>query len=99
MAPEQARGERSIGPHTDVYALGAVLYNMLTGRAPFIGPTPLETIQQVVAEDPVPPSRLQPKLDRDLETICMKCLEKEPIRRYETAADLADDLQRVREGK
>ena len=99
MAPEQALGEKSIGPHTDVYALGATLYAMLTGRAPFVGPTPIETIQQVVAEDPVPPSRLQPGLDRDLETICLKCLEKDPTARYSSAAELADELQRVCESK
>ncbi len=99
MAPEQARGEKLIGPRTDVYALGAILYNMLTGRAPFVAPTPIETIQQVVSEDPVPPSRLQSNLDRDLETICLKCLDKEPNRRYANAADLADELQRVQQGK
>jgi WD40 repeat protein len=95
MAPEQAAGKgKDVGPSTDVYALGAILYEALTGRAPFQADTPLETLQQVVAEEPVLPSRLRPKLPRDLETICLKCLQKEPARRYATAAALADDLQR-----
>ncbi len=99
MAPEQARGEKSVGPHSDVYSLGAILYCVLTGRAPFVGPTPFETIRQVVAEDPVPPSRLQPKMNRDLETICLRALEKDVSKRYQTAEELADELQRVVEGQ
>ncbi len=95
MAPEQAEGKiRELGPGVDIYALGSVLYHALTGRPPFLGETVLDTLQQVKNDDPLPPSRLQPKVPQDLETICLKCLQKEPRKRYETAKELADDLQR-----
>jgi WD40 repeat protein len=100
MAPEQAAGQvKEVGPATDVYALGAILYECLTGRPPFKAATPLETLLQVQSWEPVPPNRLQPKLPRDLTTICLKCLRRELRQRYGSAAEVADDLDRYLTGR
>jgi eukaryotic-like serine/threonine-protein kinase len=99
MSPEQAKGNtQAIGVGADIYALGAILYEVLVGRPPFQGASPLETIEQVLSQDPVRPTRLRPGLPKDLETICLKCLEKSPSRRYEQASMLLNDLKRFQSG-
>jgi WD40 repeat protein len=100
MAPEQAAGRsRELSPAADIYSLGAILYEMLTGKPPFRAGTPLETLMQVLERTPLPPRQLNPKLDRDLEIICLKCLDKRPHCRYRSAEQLAEDLENWIEGK
>jgi eukaryotic-like serine/threonine-protein kinase len=100
MAPEQARGDsKAVGPTVDIFSLGAILYEMLTGRTPFQGPTVLETMRKLVHEQPLPARRIRPELPPELEHIVMKCLEKEPADRYQSAAELADDLRRFLSGQ
>ena len=98
MAPEQARGKsKEVGVWTDACTLGAILYELLTGRPPFVGETRTAVLQQVQIEEPVSPRRLLPAVPHELETICLKCLEKEPGRRYGSAEALAEDLRRYRQ--
>lgn len=99
MSPEQAKGESELGPRTDVYSLGATFYELLTGRAPFRAAGTFETIRQVIEDQPAPPRRLNPAIDRDAETIALKCLEKDPDARYATALELREELTRYVEGR
>ena len=100
MAPEQAEGRsRAVGPAADVYASGAILYQALTGKPPFLGHSAIETVKLVVSADVVSPRRLRPDVPRNIETICLKCLEKSPEKRYATAHELALDLRRFRDGE
>jgi serine/threonine protein kinase len=99
MAPEQAEGKKQVGPPADIYALGGILYRLLTAELPFHAATPLDTILKVLSAEVVPPRLINSKSPRDLETICLKCLRKQPGQRYASAADLAEDLRRFLDGR
>ncbi|MEJ7640252.1 MAG: serine/threonine-protein kinase, partial [Singulisphaera sp.] len=94
MSPEQAKDASRVGPASDIYSLGAILYAMLTGRPPHQAASPVETLRLVIEVEPVPPRQVNPTIPRDLETICLKCLQKEPAGRYANAKELAEDLLR-----
>lgn len=99
ISPEQARGERQLGRGADIYALGAILYDLLAGRPPFLAETPIQTVHQVLDQEPARPSTWLASVPTDLETICLKCLQKDPAKRYGTAEDLANDLRAWQQGE
>ena len=100
MSPEQAEGRtEDVGPASDQYSLGAILYQMMTARAPFAAAKPLDTLTQVAKNEPVPPRQFQPEVPVDLETICLKTLQKDPAARYSSCESLAEDLRRFINGE